>query len=146
MLHIIPDGYTEEGYIAEVPGLHPALRFAYRPMLNLERDVLQNLAAKESPQRINQAFTDAAVSRLQSWGATDQQGDPLAINAKNFSRLRPALFNRVYNIIAGYQPSDPDPAKVVESDEERQLLEAVTHGRPIGEVRQEEHEGNSDAG
>lgn len=30
--HLIGDGYTRDGYIAEDPGIHPALEFRYRPM------------------------------------------------------------------------------------------------------------------
>lgn len=143
---IIEDGYTEAGYIKESKGLYPELRFTYRPMLHAERDAIASQIGTKTPEQVSVIFVAAARHRIVSWTAT-HGGNTLEIMDENIRRLRPSLFDRLYNIIAGAQASDPDPKA---SEDARQgeadaALEAAITGQSIGVVKEAAAEKNSEA-
>lgn len=137
MLNIIPDGYTENGFIAEAPGLHGELRFAYRPMLSEERDTIDRAAQASPVSQVHAMYRKALAMRLQSWSEVDDKGVPSPINDATLKRLRPTLFDKLYNTVAGYRASDADPAKSKPASQVDGELEAALAGRPVGEVREE---------
>lgn len=107
ILDYIPEGYTEEGYIREVPGLHGSVRFTFRPMLVVERAALfgqRMLSLSDELQ--DRRCADVLCGLLVSWSLTDTEGRPLAVTAENILRLKPALFQRMLAIVAGVEPSD----------------------------------------
>jgi len=143
---IIEDGYTEHGYIKEAEGLYPELRFAYRPMLHAERDAIASQIGTKPPEQVTGIFVAAARHRIVSWDAK-HAGQPLEITDENIRRLRPSLFDRIYNIIAGQQASDPD---LTGSEGDRELeadaaLRAAITGQTIGAVKEVDAEKNSEA-
>lgn len=142
---LIDDGTIEDGYIAERKGLHPALRFRYRPMLHWERDVLAVQVGQKPPREVDGYFVTTIRQKLVSWDAKDKAGTAIPIRDDVIQRLRPALFDRLYNVIAGASPSDPDPARQ-DHEQADAGLKAVLDGRSPGDVQQESHEGNSERG
>ena len=143
---IIEDGYTEAGYIKESKGLYPELRFAYRPMLHAERDAIASQIGTKTPEQVSAIFVAAARHRIISWTAK-HNGQPVEINDENIRRLRPSLFDRLYNVIAGAQASDPDPKATPDArqGEADAALEAAITGQMIGAVKEAAAEKNSEA-
>ncbi len=143
---IIEDGYTEAGYIKKAEGLYPELRFRYRPMLHAERDAIASQIGTKPAEQFTAILVAAAKHRIVSWDAM-HMGAPLEITDENIRRLRPSLFDRLYNIISGQQASDPDP---LASEDARELeadaaLQAAITGQTIGAVREVDAEKNSEA-
>ena len=139
MLAYIPkdDGYTERGYIAAVAGLHPAVRFEFRPMVHAERAaanagiMVDNLAKASAVQC-------AAISKaLRSW---DIEG----LELRQTDMLRPALVEKLYGIVSGMAASDPDPEDIETSRDAADIYLATMdgNGRIPGLIREERDRGN----
>jgi hypothetical protein len=115
MLGLIEDdGYTEDGYIAEVPRLHPALRFRFRPMLSTERaQAMRDMGkAINSPNAKQSEIISAKLmaERILEWDLKDGSGNIVPVTADMILRVKPQLSNRLYAIVVlGTAPSDEDP-------------------------------------
>lgn len=112
MPSIIEDGYTADGYIAEIPGLHGSMDFKYRPMLPETRDRCQRAMVdvakghKESREQIKR--------HLVEWDVKRGDGTDAPITVEMVGRLQPLLQDKLYSIVAGNMPSDPRPEGVAE--------------------------------
>lgn len=112
MPSMIEDGYTADGFIAEAPGLHGALKFKYRPMLPETRDRCQRAMAdvakghKESREQIKR--------HLVEWDLKRNDGTDATITVDIIGRLQPLLQDKLYSIVAGNMPSDALPEEVAE--------------------------------
>lgn len=149
MLDFIPDGYTESGFIQAVAGLHGEFRFSFRPMLIEERSVILSERMTRLPEEQQDLKTAKAMqARLVTWSLRDAQGACVPIELGEIRRLKPALFRRLFLIVAGLEPSDPTP----ESPSVERLianslaLDAALAGVPIGELSEERDRKNSLAG
>lgn len=98
----ITDGYTEDGYIAGVPGVMPALRFRFRPATSLERGMVAD-AARGDAKQYHQTLSEVIAKHLVSWDAE------VEISTKYVEILKPAAFDVLGNIVLGYRASDIDP-------------------------------------
>jgi hypothetical protein len=143
--HFIPDGYEEQGYIAERPRMFPALRFVYRPMIAEDRDVIITQSGRKPPAEYHKVLRAAMVSRMKEWNATDDKGQPLPISSTTLRNLRPRLFDRLYSIVSGDEPSDIDPASTPTQQNEAAdaALEAAISGKPAPQAKQEADAKNS---
>lgn len=129
MLGLIEDGYTEDGYIAEEPRLHPALRFRYRPMLSAERaQAMREMErAVKSPNAKQSEIVSARLmaSRIEEWDLQNSQGETVPITEEILLKVKPHLSNRLYAIvILGTSPSDEDPEAI--SEKKPELAEGET--------------------
>ncbi len=142
MQNFIDDGYTETGYIAARDGMHGELRFTFRPMLSEEVDAVGSVLDQNNVARSHETIRGVLVKHLTSWS------DERPINAASVRILKPALWNRLYLIVAGKQASDPDP-KATPADRDEWLedvLEAGRTGQTVGEARADADVKNSGAG
>jgi hypothetical protein len=99
----VGDGYDVEGYIKEVEGLHPALRFRYRQNTATENGEwsrnIQNTPQKDA----DKLGARMVVKKLIDWNA------PAEITELNISRLQPLLFEKLLLTVMGRRPHDPVP-------------------------------------
>lgn len=112
-LEFIPDGYTLDGYIAEVPGLHGALRFVYRPCTASENAVTGGAVDKvirQSPAKAERIVATGVCKQLVSWSVQNPKTkEAVDIVPATAVRLQPALFAKLFDIIRGARASDVDP-------------------------------------
>jgi hypothetical protein len=106
----IDDGYTLKGYIKEAPGIHPAVRFQYRPVTPAERvqtfDGWDRLPESEKLGRI----TTRLAKNILSWDIQDQKHNPVPCNEPGrYRKLCGPLYTRLQDVIFQMEPSDPDP-------------------------------------
>jgi hypothetical protein len=143
MLGYVPhDGYTERGYIAESKRLHPALRFEFRPVLNADRATyIQAMEELKAPQ-LKQAEAALLARHLVSWNLGDPAGKPVAISEATLVRLKPRLFNRLFQVVMGEEVGDDDP-QAPAATHGVDLLEAIRQGSTPGQVRAEADAKNS---
>jgi len=107
MLDFISDGYTQQGYIAQVTGLHGALSFEFRPILAEERAVYYSPKTQALPaDQQEKAACKLLAAKLASWTLVDAAGACVPINAENVSRVRPALQGKLWRIVAGLDPTE----------------------------------------
>jgi len=140
LLGYIPaDGYFERGYLREVPGLHPAVRFTYRPMDIQMLGRLETALAKEKDQAKSYAIQAETVVRLNllvEWSMVDAKGQPLAISTETLLRVKPAIFIGIVSIITGRGASD--------LDEEQPHLQSEADRDVLAYIAGEEHPGGTD--
>lgn len=125
------DGYTEEGYIAEIPRLHPSLRFRFRPMLPAERAQAMremDAAVKSANAKMSEIVSARLMAkRILEWDLKNSQGEVVPISEEIFLKMRPVLSNKLYAItITGLMASDEDPDAAAEKKPE--LAEGETRG------------------
>ncbi|WP_417390218.1 hypothetical protein [Gimesia sp.] len=106
----IDDGYSEEGFIKEVPGIHQACRFKYRPIMPGEyREALHHwseISAAEKSTRINETI----VKLLESWDL-EFKSKILPIDVATLERLKQPFVDRLFNVVTGSDISDKDEQK-----------------------------------
>lgn len=148
MLNYIPDGYSQDAYLRESPGLHGEMRFRYRPMLVEEKNQIVAAADKKGAGQGDMLLAEAVARRIVEWDVRDAQGAVIPITADTVRRLRPTLFNRVFWVIAGVESADTDERAEAESRNQQaaELLQAAIEGRPLGAIREEGDRKNCDAG
>lgn len=134
----LTDGYTEKGFIAEVVGLHGDLRFEYRPLLVSQEAALYELAQASNQAEFQEAVGKLLVRQLVSWSLKDNKGTPIQITEANVMRLRPRLFNRLFSIVRGTEPTELDPVWKTETrqDAVKAKMEAILAGTTVGEVKE----------
>lgn len=115
--NFIDDGYTQEGYIAGVVGLHGPLSFTYRPFLPETRDRLLKSQQRDNATGHKEA-RDELAKAVQKWDLKDRTGRDVPKAAVNIGKLRPLLQDKLFSIVAGQIPSDKDPDIVPTGDEE----------------------------
>lgn len=143
--HIPDDGYTEKGYIAKRPGLHGPVRFTFRPASILEHGQVTSKEATElGAEEYNRNSAEFVVAKLQEWSLLNGEQKALAIDFENVWKLKPAVFNRMFGIIAGWDPSDIDPEwPPAERREASELAkQAKSSGAAFGTVKAEADAGN----
>lgn len=140
------DGYTEPGYIAAEKHLFDSpLRFKFRPLLPEERaehfDAVDKII---NPVKSLLACNAFVASRLVEWDDADEEGNVNSISAVTVGRLKPALSNRLYEIILGVKPSDCDPqwSEAVKAEQVDAEYQSAKFRQPIGVVKLEEAEKN----
>lgn len=111
---MIEDGYEENGYIAEVPRLHPALRFRFRPMTSGERAAamreMERALKSPNPKMSEIISARMMASRVLEWDLKNGEGETVPINEEMMLKVKPALSNKLYAItITAVIGSDEDP-------------------------------------
>lgn len=107
----IPDGYTEEALIKEIPRMHGSVRFTYRAMLNDKIREVQHswdlISAAERTRRIYAVIE----KQLVNWDITKEdpktkQQITVPIKAAEFPHIKRMIIERVYNIVMQFDTSD----------------------------------------
>lgn len=110
------DGYTLPGYLDAVPGLHPALRFRYRPVTPEERiEIIQITEAK--PAKVaRKMLAQLLADRLSEWNvpntdaAKSESGESEPITPQFLESFKFPPWNRLLGIIIySSDVSDIDP-------------------------------------
>lgn len=103
---LIVDGFRQDGYIAPVEGLYPELRFVFTPMFPEEVEVAHGQMASKPALEASILQARAIAKALASWNFSE--GKP---SENQVRRLRFAQQNKLFKIVSGQIPSDPDPVK-----------------------------------
>jgi hypothetical protein len=115
---IIRAGFVRRGYISEMPGLHPELRFIYLPMMPETTDDFEDRVARaKSPGAGTATIGREVASRLRVWSFDEE------INEKTVRSLGYALLNRLRLIISGRGATDLDPLWERPADEDYESIE-----------------------
>ena len=140
------DGYTFDGYIAPVDGLHGELRFSYRPFLAAEKSTLQHKVKMASDPTLH--YADAVAGRLTAWSLVGPKGEGVLITAASMRRVNPPLLDKLMDIVLGLRATDVDATWVETAKNEATAAAAVAAetGATVGAVLEQQTEKNSVAG
>ncbi|MBE3132931.1 MAG: hypothetical protein IMZ55_05620 [Acidobacteria bacterium] len=134
------DGYTENGYIEAIAGLHAEMRFRYRPLLAEQRgQIMRQLEGLKEEEQVVR-IAPILARQLQEWDLRLPDGSPVAIRESSVRRLRPAVFYRLWGIVTGTVPSDLDPRW--SDDEKQSAVELLLEAGPVGDARERRNEKN----
>lgn len=135
----LADGYTLDGYIAEVPGVHGPLSFTYRPIDPITRSktnvlrgqVIGSSTLSEEQKEIACQYLglQLVAGNVQSWDLVDGKGEAVAPSAVALLRYFPGYRLRRLTEIVGdglqsdwrpdAKPSDPPPPESKLPDAEK---------------------------
>ena len=136
----LPEGFTENGYIAAADRAFEAVRFKFRPMSLAQRFACEeSFRVKKGDDQARITFT-VLEKQLVSWDVkAPGNAEPLPITKDNLARITPSLALRLYNIVAGYSASDLDPADASPGggDESDALFESMFSGKSVGDAKAE---------
>lgn len=136
-LAFIHDGCTCNGYLEAAPGLYPAARLSYRPILLQGRAVIYDMIAKASPAKGEDIAAHAIAEQVISWDIRDHQGKEVEITVDNALRLQPMLSARIFKMITGDLGGDHDPeastGENVSTDDE---IKAALQGVSVQELQE----------
>jgi hypothetical protein len=111
VLAFIEDGYTQSAYLKAESGIHPDVRFNFRPMTFQEVQQLNSQLAQYEFDHDKRAILAAEViqRKVASWDIKDRQGQTKPIEAGFIIRsMRPVVTQRIYNIVSGLEAGDVD--------------------------------------
>lgn len=131
---LIHDGYTRDGFIDAVENDPDSLRFQYRPMLPEDVDALLSESRVMPARQATKLLAAAVAERLVSWDAIAPDDTTATIDVEHVRSLPWRIFQRLYNVVAGLQASDPLPkaAKPQTDEMVQRLLHAAGDGKPAG--------------
>ncbi len=139
VLGFIDDGYTEQGFVRGEPGLHPDVRFEWRPSVPEELDRYNADADRLKGTELRKHAARFLAAKLVSWDLRNGKGDVVPISLPNVLRLKDGLFMHLLRVTLGIRASDVDPRW----DEERRRREeadreaAEAAGQPLHAWQQE---------
>lgn len=96
----IDDGYTETQIIREEPGLHPAVRLQFRPLTPSEVAQWSQECEHKRGVALKEATAKWMNGHIVEWDL------PKPPETANLLKLRPSLFDRIFNMLWGYAAGD----------------------------------------
>jgi len=125
-----PPGYIKKFRINEVAGMHGAMSGECKPWRVIARDQCFAYidANRTDPDKFNRYMAVHVAESLVSWDIVDK-GIPLPITPANLLDLPPTQFDKLYRIVNGTYPSEPDmSAKPGENSEWMAAADASING------------------
>ena len=137
-INYIPDGYTLPVYFKEIPGVHGEFRGRYRPLILLQQGQVQReLALCDDDWEKRQWVAARWISQqLVDWSVKRPDGERVEHKDINqIMRLRPSLFNRLWNVINNQDGGDIDPQQsAYDSRSAREQALAIEPKKPAEQV------------
>ncbi|QDT41061.1 hypothetical protein Pan241w_11200 [Gimesia alba] len=128
----IPDGYTEDGFIAESKGVHEAVRFKFRPVLpEAVRALMHNFYEKTAKAQ-SDIVNETLKRQLVEWDLCDLSDTPLKITTSNLCRIKKPLKDRLFNIVTCYEGSDDDQDSDSQKEDEDLNFDELLSGESDG--------------
>ncbi len=111
----IEDGYTEKGSLDAEAGIHGAIQFEYRPMMPVAQGRLLDTKGEAFIPAVAKALCGKEGS-LKSWSLVDSKKQPVPVSEANILRIKPRLFDKLWQVVAGIRPSDGGKPLDLEAD------------------------------
>jgi hypothetical protein len=108
----IPDGYTLPVYFKEIPGVHGEFRGRFRPLILIQQGQVQRelSTCDEDWEKRQWVAARWITQQLVDWDIKKPNGQSVDHKDVNeVMRLRPTLFNRLWNVINNQDGGDIDP-------------------------------------
>lgn len=147
---VLDDGYTESAYLARWPAeldkaaVYEAVRIRFRPATHRERVAFFEASKNRTETENDQRTVALIVRHVQEWDVRNRRGQIAPINTDTVRALKPMLFDRLFNIVLGYDCGDIDPEASREKLEEldRDAAAAAEEGKSVSDYRAERDEKN----
>jgi len=101
---LILEGFTQTGYMEQVEGLHPELRFEFCPVLSDDVEVAQAKLVGLKTTEVISFMAKVIADSLTKWSFGD--GKPTVTLVK---RMRHSQLAKLYSMVICQRPIDKDP-------------------------------------
>lgn len=133
--NVINDGYTRDGYIAPIEGIHEGLEFTYRPMLPGQVEDLDVAIGRKNGDAGVTVMAAGIARQLVSWSEVSRdKKEPVVISHESVRRLPHPLLTSLHRIVTGIRASDPRPQAIQTdqstSDYAKELDEVIAGKAP----------------
>ena len=131
----ISDGYVFSGFVSRVPRLHPAVHFTFRQCTPEQRSTIFGRIRGSNDVEAERVSAAVIAKQVIAWdlkrAGKDGKPEDVPIDAASAGRIQPVLKTKLFEIVTGGMPSDPDPDRPEDdpSDYGAQL-EAALAGEP----------------
>jgi hypothetical protein len=134
----LADGYTQPGFLKGVPNLFEDLRFTFRPAVVEERSQILTGYSSSKADAFDRKVAQFLAQKIKSWDVVDQYEQDVAVSAAAILRLPPELFQKVWQVVGGFEACDTDPNWPDETIDrtDAEQLESALSGSTVGEVRE----------
>lgn len=112
----IEDGYSDSGFMKEVPGIYQACRFRFRPVLATEVRTVLDGWSSISPEVKSERIYRLIEKHVEEWDL-NHKGRLLPINSEVLERLKQPFVDRLFNIITYSDLSDEETKAVIDRTE-----------------------------
>ena len=104
---LIEDGYTITTRVAVRPGIHPEVKFTYRPALASERFEFLRRTDLTGEEKLDHCAR-ILQQHLQTWNVRTKAGAQVETTIQNVRRLQPTLLESLLDIVLGYKPGEQE--------------------------------------
>lgn len=101
---LIGEGFSQPGYMEQVKGLHPELRFEFCPVLPDDVEVASDKLARLKPTEVIPFMAKVIAEAVTSWSFSD--GKPTAAVVR---RMRHSQLSKLYSMVVCQREIDDDP-------------------------------------
>ncbi len=109
-LAYIHDGYTRNGHIKAVPGLHPEVKFTFRPATAAQVELILGKTRREqNDDAVTSFHSQVIASHVIEWDIQDEKKRPLEIKVDKIRRLQSGVFGKLFGMVIGQIPSEETP-------------------------------------
>lgn len=116
--NVIDDGFTRDGRIAPVEGLHDGCEFKFRPLVRSQYEAIDKKYEQAGPQEREDLLGAVIAKHLIEWSEVDGEGNARPVLAKHAAKLGLVVQRSIYDMCCGFQPSDtPVSAAPKEQDD-----------------------------
>ena len=148
MANFIEDGQSIQTFVKGIPAKFDDFYCERRPTLPLDRNKTQFTAGKArdagNPEEIDAAYNGLIASKLTWWNIRDSKGATVEITPANSARLPPDLWDRLVNVVLGFDLGDLAPnAREEEKTKFAAAIAAEKAGLAPGDAQTEAQRKNS---
>ncbi len=108
-LSFIPDGYTFDGYVAPVAGLHAGLTWKYRPLTTDDVDEMVEARKDKKPTAANEHTRTVLAGRISAWDLKGPDRAAVPVSVAGLKGMHRLLFYRVQSVMMGTDISNARP-------------------------------------
>lgn len=114
----IADGYTFAAGIKPLEHMHDGLEFKYRPVTPLEAARYTDEGSEGTGEEIRKVQAKWIMDKVQSWNLVKPDGSRAQISTSTLlDNLHPALFQRIFEVVMGWEKPDYGQAPDLEAAE-----------------------------
>ncbi|WP_339730091.1 hypothetical protein [uncultured Gimesia sp.] len=131
----IPDGYTQDCLINELPGIHEVVRFKFRPVLPEPIRALMHSYFDKSAKQQGDIVNQTLIRQLVEWDLRDHESESVALTVENLQRIKKPLKDRLFNIVTCYEAGDEAESAKVEEQGDALDFDKILSGEADSSVK-----------
>lgn len=101
----IDDGFTLQGKITELRGVHPEIHFTYRPAMPVRAYAFASSRLNRTPEEQLEETAKLLAEHVTDWDARDRVGNVLPRDVRTFKGIYARALDQMLDAVLGYSPA-----------------------------------------